>query len=295
MCALAGVFSLSGFRGERHALRIIRKINNNAAVALDSRGKEAVVLGKGIGFPKVPYDLEDISVVERTFYDIDPQYLDMIVTLPQEILLASADISEEAQVRLKTSLNPNLPLTLADHLNFAIERLRKGVNLGVPIAYDIRHLYPKETELGIEALSILEEYTGVSLPSTEAINIAMHLINAEIENSELHSLIKVMEILDRIDTIVEKELSIKLDKDSYGYYRFGMHLRYLVQRLMSGTQSDNRGGFMLKTAAREYPQVYICALKVTDYLKKTWGWKCNDEELLYLMLHINRVREKATE
>lgn len=276
-------------------MRIIRKINNNAAVALDSRGKEAVVLGKGIGFPKVPYDLEDISVVERTFYDIDPQYLDMIVTLPQEILLASADISEEAQVRLKTSLNPNLPLTLADHLNFAIERLRKGVNLGVPIAYDIRHLYPKETELGIEALSILEEYTGVSLPSTEAINIAMHLINAEIENSELHSLIKVMEILDRIDTIVEKELSIKLDKDSYGYYRFGMHLRYLVQRLMSGTQSDNRGGFMLKTAAREYPQVYICALKVTDYLKKTWGWKCNDEELLYLMLHINRVREKATE
>lgn len=295
MCALSGVFSLSGFRGERHALRIIRKINNNAAVALDSRGKEAVVLGKGIGFPKVPYDLEDISVVERTFYDIDPRYLDMINTLPQEILLASADISEEAQVRLKTSLNPNLPLTLADHLNFAIERLRKGVNLGMPIAYDIRHLYPKEAELGTEALSILEEYTSVSLPSTEAINIAMHLINAEIENSELHSLIKVMEILDQVDTIVEKELSIKLDKDSYGYYRFGMHLRYLVQRLMSGTQSDNGGGFMLKTAAREYPQIYICALKVTDYLKRTWGWKCNDEELLYLMLHINRVREKATE
>lgn len=276
-------------------MRIIRKINNNAAVALDSRGKEAVVLGKGIGFPKVPYDLKDISVVDRTFYDIDPRYLDMISTLPQEILLASADISEEAQVRLKTSLNPNLPLTLADHLNFAIERLRKGVNLEMPIAYDIRHLYPKEAKLGTEALSILEEYTGVSLPDTEAINIAMHLINAEIENSELHSLIKVMEILDQVDTIVEKELSIKLDKDSYGYYRFGMHLRYLVQRLMSGAQSDNGSGSMLKTVAREYPQIYICALKVTDYLKKTWGWKCNDEELLYLMLHINRVREKTTE
>ena len=71
-------------------MRIVRKINNSAAVAQDSRGKELIVIGKGIGFPAVPYELTDMSRIDRTFYDIDPRYFEMISTLPQEILLASA-------------------------------------------------------------------------------------------------------------------------------------------------------------------------------------------------------------
>ena len=79
-------------------MQIVRKINNSAAVALDSRGREMIVIGRGIGFPKVPYELTDISQVDRTFYDIEPRYYEMLSALPQEILLASADISEDAQV-----------------------------------------------------------------------------------------------------------------------------------------------------------------------------------------------------
>lgn len=55
-------------------MRIVRKINNSAAVAQDSRGKELIVIGKGIGFPAVPYELTDMSRIDRTFYDIDPRY-----------------------------------------------------------------------------------------------------------------------------------------------------------------------------------------------------------------------------
>lgn len=274
-------------------MKIIKKINTNAAVALDSKGKEIVVLGKGIGFPKVPYELDDISVVERTFYDIDPRYLDMIDTLPKEILLASADISEDAEIQLKTELNPNLPLTLADHLNFAIERLHKGLAFTMPIAYDIQHLYPKEAGLGERALEILEEYTGVILPKCEAVNVAMHLINAEVENSDLHSVMKTMEVIEQINVIVEQSLKIKLDRESYNYYRFGMHLRYLLQRLKDEKQADSGNAEMLRPLAQEYPEIYVCALKVTEYLKKTWGWICNEEETLYLMMHINRVRKRT--
>lgn len=55
-------------------MRIVRKINNSAAVAQDSRGKELIVIGKGIGFPAVPYELTDMSRIDRTFYDIDPRF-----------------------------------------------------------------------------------------------------------------------------------------------------------------------------------------------------------------------------
>ncbi len=273
-------------------MQIVRKINNSAAVALDSRGREMIVIGRGIGFPKVPYELTDISHVDRTFYDIEPRYYEMLSALPQEILLASADISEDAQVTLNTALNPNLPLTLADHLNFAVERLRSGMDLKIPIAYDIRHLYPKEFDLGEKALDILKAYVGVSLPKSEAVSIAMHLINAEFENSDIHSLVKVLQILDNIDSIVEKELNITLDRESYNYYRFSMHIRYLIQRLMTSAQSENGSGSMVKSLAKEYPKTYMCAKKVTAYLQKAGGWCCNDEEVLYLMLHINRVCQK---
>lgn len=274
-------------------MQVIRKINNSAAVALDSKGKEIMVLGKGLGFPAMPYELGDLSGVERTFYDIDPRYLDMIGSLQREVLLASAEISEEAEISLNASLNPNLPLTLADHLQFAMERINKGMEVATPLAYDVRHLYPQEYKLGLLALDILENAVGIRLPDIEAINVALHLINAQAESGEARSAMQVFKIIGEIDGIVEEQLRITLDKESYSYSRFVMHLQYLIQRLASGKPVDNLGGSMLKPMAKEYPDIYFCAKQVVKYLDSTYGWMCNDEETLYLMLHINRVKEKT--
>ena len=275
-------------------VKIIKKINNSAALALDSTGREIVVLGTGIGFPKVPYILDDLSKIERTFYDVDPKYLGMIADLPQPILLTSADIAEEAEIELDCQLNPNLPLTLADHLSFAVERLKSGINLTAPIAYDISHLYPREYKLGKQALTILKEQTGIMLPEHEAVSVALHLINAETENGDLHNFITAMKIMDETDHIIEQSLNFNLDKDSYNYSRFATHMRYLIQRLQSGTQMTNQVNTMRRTLMREYPDIYRCALKVTDYFKSTWGWQCTDDEMVYLMMHIHRVKDRTS-
>ena len=89
-------------------------------------------------------------------------------------------------------------------------------------------------------------------------------------------------------------MNLKLDKDSYSYYRFTTHIRYLIQRLMSGTQSETGSGSMVKMLANDYPKTYICPKKIAAFLQKQENWCCNDEELLYLMLHINRVCQKNT-
>lgn len=121
-------------------MKIIKKINTSAALALDASGHEVVVLGKGIGFPPTPYELTDLSKVERTFYDVDPRYLSMIAELSQPIVMACADIADQAEIELGNQLNPNLPFTLADHVQFAVERLKSGVDLTMPIA--LRHPAP---------------------------------------------------------------------------------------------------------------------------------------------------------
>ena len=48
-------------------MKIIKKINNNVALAQDARGNDLVVFGKGVGFPPMPCELKDLSNVQRTF------------------------------------------------------------------------------------------------------------------------------------------------------------------------------------------------------------------------------------
>ena len=270
-------------------MKIIRQINNNAALALDGNGKELVVLGRGVGFPKMPYELTDLSRIERTFYDVNPKYFGMAADLPRPLVLACAEITERAEIELDCALNPNLPFTLADHLNFAAERLRKGIEISTPLAYDVRHLYPKETELAKQARELLAREAGLKLPDSEVVNIALHLINAEAEAGDMHSMMMTLKALSDVDGIVEKQLAITLNKESFSYSRFSMHLRYLIQRLASGRQVEERISGMLAQMRRDYPQAYQCARAIADYFRAAWNWQCNDEEIVYLMLHLSLI------
>lgn len=270
-------------------MRITKSINTNAALALDSQGNEIVVLGKGIGFPKTPYELSDLSKIQRTFYDVKSSYLKIIASLPSEILEVSAQITEMATLELKCELNPSLPFTLADHLSFAMERIVNGIQFPIPLACDIQHLYPTEYSLGVRALEIFSRNLGKELPDSEAVNIALHLINAESKFGDMHSTTIAIQVIEQVDLIIEEELGIIIDKSTFQYSRFATHIQYLVQRLMSNEQVEAGNGALLREMALEHPSLYRCATLITHYLHSTWGWSCNDDERLYIMLHIHRL------
>lgn len=277
------------FCQKEETMKIIKKINTSAAIALDSKGREIVVLGKGIGFPPVPYELEDLSKIERTFYDVEPEYRGVIANIPENIIEVAAKINELAEEELDMELSPNFPFTLADHLNFAVERLRSGIDLTVAISYDIQYLYQREYSLGKKALQMMNDEAGIMLPESEAVNIALHLINSEKGTNNATKVLRDARIVSEVDRIIEDNMKMKMDKDSYEYARYVKHLMYLVNRFESKEESEVKNGMMLKTLAREYPDIYECALRITRYFQGTWGWNCSKDETLYLMLHINRL------
>lgn len=276
-------------------MKLLRKINNNAAVAQDKRGREMVVLGRGVGFHPMPYELTDLSVVYRTFYDVDPQYYEMLSSLPEEALMAAADIAEQAEIALQAELNPNLPFTLADHIAFAQEREKQGIRLATPLHYDVQHLYPREYELGLQAMETVRLRTGTALPRAEAVNIALHIVNAELEGSDLSSTLAAVEVLDEVTVLVERELGIALDRESYNYARFAMHIQFLVRRLSSGKVMEQGSGKMLSELSAEYPAIYRCAQAVAKEIEQRHGWHCSSDEVLYLMLHIYRVQNRQND
>ena len=273
-------------------MKVVKQINNNAALALDDHGSEIVIIGNGVGFPHVPYELTDLTKIRRTFYDVDPKFMEMIASIPQNIIMASADIAERAEMKLDCQLNPNLSFTLADHIYFASKRLNEDVNITSPLAYDVKQLYPKEYIIAVEGLSIIKSLTSITLPENEITNIALHIIGAENENSNNNNKMVTLQIMNDIDVIIENTLHVKLKKDSFQYGRFVMHLRYLVQRLSTEEEKGETNINLLTSIKNIIPETYQCAIAISDYFLSKYNWTCSKDEIFYLMLHINRMISK---
>lgn len=272
-------------------MSIVKKINNNVAMARDDRGNELVVFGKGIGFHETPYYLEDESTLQAVFSNINNGILSMVRTVPSEVIDAALQIIDMAKAELDCELNPNVVLTLADHLQFAVERLKDGCVIENPLSDTVEFVYPVEHGLGLRALAILKKETGVSMPRTEACSIAMHLVNSERADGRVDDMDEVMRTLSSIDevtNIVEREFGITVDRASYNYARFTTHLRYLIKRLKADRASSDSNADLFARISHDFPDVSACADAIASYLEDRFGRACSEEERLYLMMYINR-------
>lgn len=91
---------------------IVKKINNNVAIGVDGNGHEVVLFGKGIGFGELPYSINDMSKIERSFYDIDYRYYNLLSEIPENMFLFTSRIVDAIESKIDGNLNPNLVLTL---------------------------------------------------------------------------------------------------------------------------------------------------------------------------------------
>lgn len=267
-------------------MKAIKRINNNVALCLAKDGKEFIARGKGIGFHEFPYELS-IKDVEKTYYDVDPIYVSMIDSIPEDVFDLSSEIIDFSSIILDNPLSANVVFTLADHICFAIERNRKNMNIKLPIVHDVEHLFPKEYKIGKESLKLIKKKLGVWLPKDEAAYIALHIINAEEQARNIENIDNRM--VEDIVKIVESEYEIKINTDSVNYSRFVSHLHYLLKRGRDKELIKSENAALFKITKESYPKVYECAVKISEYLKKELRFELSDEEVLYLMLHINRL------
>lgn len=59
-------------------------------------------------------------------------------------------------------------ITLTDHLNFAITRLKKGIVVENALLWEIKRFYQREFEAGKSALEIVKHDLGFELSEDEA-------------------------------------------------------------------------------------------------------------------------------
>lgn len=274
---------------------IIQKIfNNNAIVAKDSNKHEFVVMGRGIGFKKSVGEEVDKNLIEKTFIlkqkDASEKFKLLLEDISTEYVSLCYDIIEYAKNMLDTQLSDYIYVSLTDHINNAIKMFEEGLRVANPLIWEIKKFYNKEFEIGLKALEFIESETGKMLPEDEAGNIALHLINAQVNSSYnnvkdiAHQTKKIQDILN----IVKYTYNTTLDEKSISYERFVTHLRFFFQRLNKREKTEPEDDFLLRQVKEKYKKAYDCMLKVEKYLET----ELSDEEKLYLTIHIQRVTQR---
>jgi len=270
-------------------MKAIKKINNNVVICVDDNKKELIAFGKGIGFPAVPYEITDLSLISMTFYKMDRSYYKLLEEIPEEIFEVSALIVKKAQRTLNCNLNPNLLPGLADHINFALTRMKKYKKMKMLFSYDIEQLYPQETELARYAVKIIQKNLFVKLPDSEITNIAMHFVNAEEENITTPSNMNIDEIIQEITKEIEIVFQVVIDRKGFNYNRFVMHLRYYIKRIEEKKQFVDDNSVLFQAMKEENPKIYDCAKQITAIIDKKLGAQSTEDVMLYLMIHIGRI------
>ncbi|URJ39951.1 BglG family transcription antiterminator LicT [Paenibacillus polymyxa] len=273
-------------------MKIDRILNNNAIISIKN-DQEIIIIGRGIAFKKNIGDLVEEQLVEKVFTlnneDINNKLKTLIQDIPIEYMEVSEKVIAYAKMKLGKHLNESIHVHLADHIYFAIQRFESGLPIRNGLLWEIKQFYKEEYEIGMEALNMICDQFGVILPEDEAGFLALHLVNAEL-NEEMPTIQSMTKVMQEILTLVRYHFKITFDENSLIYYRFMTHLKFFAQRLVRGNHYQrHHKDKLFEVIQEQYPEAHKCSEKIKKFIENSYTYELTDEEQMYLTIHIERV------
>ncbi|MDQ0769441.1 beta-glucoside operon transcriptional antiterminator [Pseudarthrobacter defluvii] len=274
-------------------MEVLRVFNNNVVLARNGNGGEVIATGNGLGFQAKPGQKIDQAKVVRVFVPDDGRDADnfgaLVAAIPPEHLLLADQALEIARSGMDSPLSSTTVVGLADHLSFAIKRLRQGIDIEYPLWAEVSHLYPDELRIAQRILKHVNTCLEQPLPDAEAVPIALHLVNAGFATGDLAFTYQMTGIFTQLFEVLEQAYGRSFDRNTINAARFITHLRYFFVRAHTGRQLDE-GAARLSAAIREsYPEAFATAIKLQAVLELRLGEPLTEDEVTYLTLHIARM------
>lgn len=273
-------------------MEIVRVFNNNLVLALDQTGREVILTGRGLGFQAKPGQRVDGSKIVRVFVPADGRDPDHLAELlagipPEHIHLVSQSIS--AVGLDSVSRNPAVVIALADHVSFAIRRVNLGMDIAYPLLAEVQHLYTDEYRQAEALLSEINARSDVRLPDSEAVGLALHLVNAGFATGDLSYTYRMTGVIQQLVTVIEQAYGITLDPGSVSVGRFITHLRYLFVRIHNHKQLNSAPTPVGQAIRESFPDAADVAVRLSGVLELRLGSALTADEISYLALHVARV------
>lgn len=273
---------------------IINKIlNNNVAVVIENE-EEKIVMGKGICFKKKVDDEIDESMIDKVFSltskDASYKFQEIIREVPIEHIIVSEKIIQYAKATLGKRFNEYIYVSLVDHIYSSIVRYLQGISVKNVLLWDIRRFYKDEFNIGLAALDMIEKEFNVRLPEDEAGFIALHFVNAELDEGNMDNMLAITRVMQEITNIVKYFFNVEFDEDDVYYYRFITHLKFFAQRLVKHTTYENGDEDDLYDLIKsKYKNSTQCVNNIAQFIEQHYDYVLSNEEKLYLTIHIERV------
>lgn len=251
-------------------------------------------MGSGIGFGKKKGDAADETRIDKIFYMEDESALarfkNLLSNLPMEYVQVSNEIISFAKEELGTKLNENVYITLTDHISFALERFQHNMLFRNALHSEIKRFYTAEYEIGIRALKLIEEKTGIRLPEDEASSIAIHLVNAEFD-FKMRDTWNMTDLIGRMFDVIVSYFPM-LEGESLEKDWLLSELKFMAHRILLLKPSREKGdarlaAFMEQSCA----DAVKIAQAVAASVQAECGLKVTEEEQLYLAVFLKRVQD----
>ncbi|MFC0226759.1 BglG family transcription antiterminator LicT [Serratia aquatilis] len=277
-------------------MNIAKILNNNVVITLNDHLEETVVMGRGIGFKKKAGDSVDESLIEKVFTlnsgEMSERYKELLAEIPLACVTTADKIITLARERLPGKLHNIVYITLTDHIHFALQRHAQGMDIKNVLLWDIKKLYPNEFALGLQALAIIAERLETTLPEDEAGFIALHLVNAQL-NDEMHNTLNITRVMQEILNIVKYHFRFDYNEDALSYHRFVTHLKFFAQRLLGKSYVSSDDDSLYQVVKDKYHESFACAVKINRHIDQHYQHQLTNEEMMFLTIHIERVRSES--
>ncbi|MEK3805145.1 transcription antiterminator [Bacillus sp. FSL H8-0547] len=274
---------------------IKKVLNNNVLIAEHDSFEEVVLIGKGIGFGRKRGDRLEETSYEKMFVlknqKEQEQFKMLLPFVNEDMIEVVSDVIHYIAEQVKLPLNEHIHIALIDHITFAIKRLQKGMDIKNPFLTETKTLYPNEYMIAEEVVHMINDRLKVDLPVGEIGFIALH-IHSAITNKPISDVNQFSQLIGQLIGVIEDSMKLKVNQDSVNYMRLVRHLRYTIERVLSGESVEEPEKFAL-LLKKEYPLCYNTSWKMIKVMQQFLKKPVYEAEAVYLTLHLYRLTNKT--
>ncbi|WP_414053024.1 PRD domain-containing protein [Macrococcus animalis] len=275
----------------------IKKVLNTSVVLVENEErKEFILFGKGIGFGKKTGQIIEENIADQTFMPVENNRVKEFISILDDISPEIVDITQEivhfAGQKLNSDMNNSLYFNLMDHINFAVERYHKNINITNRVFWEIKSYYSTEFSVGEFAVEKINQTLNIELPIEEAANIAFHIINANGQNIDNKNAMKQAKLVGSIVNLVKYTLKLDAKSESIHYTRFITHVKFFVERFFADKMLEADDDILFKQIETSYPEAMKGAVIIKNYINQTYEKEISNDELTYLAVHIHRLMKQ---
>lgn len=280
-------------------MQILRVLNNNVVLSRDSHGRDVILTGRGLGFQTKAGDPVKRDRIVRTFVPVDgrdPDHLAMVLAeIDEDVVRAVSLAITEVGVEKPDSTNPSLVIAVADHIAGAHSRIKQGrPPVAYPLEAEVLHLYPEEYHQAKRLLDTVNVYLDHPLPRSEAVALALHIVNAGFTSGDLSFTYTMTGVIRQMLAVISERFQLELPQDSISVARFITHVRYLFVRVSQHKQLQDTSSIISDGIRESYPEAARTAEQLASVVQLRLGSELSSDEVAYLALHVARMATDAS-